>query len=80
MQTIGLDGIDEAKLRSFVACRLTIEADEPPVLRALDVLCHNEMCRADGRLDDIYDLPWWQRIAANVFDLGEPRARRHAAC
>lgn len=35
-------------LRQFTAKRLEIEADEPPVLRALDRICHNELCRALG--------------------------------
>jgi hypothetical protein len=29
-------------LRKYTAERLLIEADEPPILRMLDVLCHNE--------------------------------------
>ena len=28
--------------------RLAIERDEPPIYRALDVLCHNELLRAEG--------------------------------
>jgi len=28
--------------------RLSIEAEEPPVLRVLDCLCHNELMRAEG--------------------------------
>lgn len=28
--------------------RLRIEQDEPPIYRALDMLCHNELMRADG--------------------------------
>ena len=34
--------------RQFTADRLAIEADEPPILRVLDVLCHNELMRAMG--------------------------------
>lgn len=28
--------------------RLAIERDEPPIYRALDLLCHNEVCQAEG--------------------------------
>jgi hypothetical protein len=28
--------------------RLAIERDEPPIYRALDVLCYDEVCRAEG--------------------------------
>ena len=50
--------------------RLTIEAEEPPIYRALDVLCHNELCLALGyrRKDhpDVFaDIPWYMRWTAN---------------
>ena len=32
--------------------RLSIEADEPPVLRVLDSICHNELMRAKGHKDN----------------------------
>ena len=35
-------------IRKFTARRLMIEAQEPPVLRSLDRLCHNELLRAMG--------------------------------
>jgi len=38
----------KSNVKAFTAARLAIEADEPPVLRVLDLLCHNEMCRAMG--------------------------------
>lgn len=28
--------------------RLEIEREEPPIYRALDLLCHNELCKAEG--------------------------------
>ncbi len=33
-------------LNGVIAERLTIEVDEPPTLRVLDTLCHNELLRA----------------------------------
>ena len=52
----------------WLAC-LELEAAEPPVMRALDVLCHNELCRAEDVTDpDQYVVvPWRQRLTANFF-------------
>lgn len=38
--------IDSDGLNTLIAERLLIEAEEPPVLRVLDTMCHNELCRA----------------------------------
>lgn len=61
---------DEAKYADLNTRRLSIIADEAPVLRVLDVLCHNELIRALGREGQGYD---WQvgpiqRICAQWFD------------
>lgn len=54
------------------AKRLDIEIAEPPVLRVLDTLCHNELLRAMGvdRNQQI-KVGWWQRFFANWFDWRE---------
>ena len=45
--------------------RLMIEADEPPILRALDVLCHNELAKAMGLgPDQMYQVGWVKRRLA----------------
>jgi hypothetical protein len=36
------------KIRELVADRLMIEADEPPILRVLDSVVYNELCKALG--------------------------------
>lgn len=52
--------------------RLDIEKDEPPPLKILDSICHNELLRAMG-----YDhskqvnIKWYQRLLANYMDIGE---------
>ncbi len=52
--------------------RLDIEADEPPVLRVLDSLCHNEMLRAMGYdKEQFLRIRWYQRIAPNLIDIRE---------
>jgi hypothetical protein len=60
---------DEKALRERIADRLAIETDEPAVVRTLDIVCHNELVRAQGygKLAKIgwlrsllcqIDLPW----------------------
>ncbi len=53
--------------------RLAIEATEPPVLRVLDTLCHNELLRAMGYEKSQYiKVSWWQRLTANWTNFFEP--------
>ncbi|MFT5727897.1 MAG: hypothetical protein ACI8PB_002042 [Desulforhopalus sp.] len=50
--------------------RLEIEAEEPPVLRVLDLVCHNELLKAMGYNESEYfKINLFQRIVANFFDL-----------
>ena len=53
--------------------RLDLETLEPPVLRVLDVLCHNELLRAMGNDDPNEQVPvsWFQRQMAQFFDYKE---------
>ncbi len=61
-------------IHSFMADRLRIEQDEPPVYRALDLLCMNEeliaqgYSRADAEdLQHFSDLEWYQSLTANLY-------------
>jgi hypothetical protein len=46
--------------------RLSIEAEETPIYRVLDVLCHNELCTAMGKdARHIYKVPRLKRWTAN---------------
>lgn len=55
-----------ADLQKYTADRLLTEADEPPILRMLDVLCHNELMRAEGyEWDDLAYVPWYHRLQAS---------------
>ena len=40
--------VTEEELEKLIAQRLDIEAEEPPVLRVLDSMCHNELLKAMG--------------------------------
>jgi len=59
-----------AILAAWEARRLAIEAHEPPVYVALDILCENELIRATGqhlRSTPPHPLPWFKRATAHVF-------------
>ncbi|MBF0135097.1 MAG: hypothetical protein H7833_00175 [Magnetococcus sp. DMHC-1] len=57
---------------ALTAVRLDIEADEPPILRILDTLCHNEMLRAMGYEEwRFVKIGWFQRQVAQFMDWRE---------
>lgn len=47
-QLVAMSPEDSSALCALKQTRLSIEADEPPVYRALDLLCRNEQLAADG--------------------------------
>ena len=59
--------------------RLTIQADEPPVLRVLDTICHNDMVHA-MRLprEHIVPVTFLQRLFAPFFDFQREKIYRPA--
>ena len=63
---------DEQAYRQFCAKRLEIERDEPPVLRVLDTICHNELLRTMGYDRSQYvEIAWYQRLLAQFVDVRE---------
>ena len=74
------EDLPEAQMREFEAQRLDIESREPPVLRVLDAMCHDELVRALGIDESERSEPeWYQRWFAHVFDVGAHRLRRQSA-
>lgn len=64
-------------LENAVTSRLEIEVDEPPVLRVLDTICHNELLRAMGYCESKQiKVGFWQRCCAHFFDLREHTLQR----
>lgn len=60
---------NEEQLLELTDKRLTIEMDEPPVLRVLDALCYNEQVRAMGYSPEHQaKIGWFQRMMAPFFD------------
>jgi len=58
----------EKDLATWQAERLAIEAEEPPVHVALDILCENELIRATGghlAQAPLHSLGWFKRITAH---------------
>lgn len=52
--------------------RALIERDEPPIYRALDVLCHNELLVAEGhgapgKAEGWHEVCWFQRMTSQIF-------------
>lgn len=54
-------------LRAIKAEILMIEAQEPPIKRYLDLICHNQVARSIGS-SDIQPLAWWQRMFAQYLN------------
>ncbi len=56
-------------LYAATEARLTIEAEEPPVLRVLDVICHNDQMRAMGyKKEELVEVGMVQSLFAHFFD------------
>jgi hypothetical protein len=51
-ETIDCDTIEG--LNSLQKSKIDIEKDEPPALKVLNIICHNEEALAQGKLDDLY--------------------------
>ena len=61
-------------LTRFRQRRLSIEADEPPKLRVVDLLSHNDLVRSAYTHDSIYPIGWFRRILGQVFDVNVDQA------
>jgi hypothetical protein len=63
---------DVAALAKFKGKRLEIEADEPPILKVLDCVCHNELLRALGyEREQFLSIGPVQRLLRHFFDFRE---------
>ena len=72
--------ISDAALADLEVMRLEIEAREPPALRVLDAMCHDELVTALGiRESERADPKWYQRMLAQVFDVGAHRLHKRGS-
>ena len=65
--------IEVEELNEFTARRLEIEMEEPPLLRVLNIICHNEEIIAQGSSAEPLPVKWWQRGMAAFLDLNAHR-------
>ena len=64
-------------LQSFQAARLDIESEEPPILRVLDTLCHNELMRALGYpSSQMIRVAFIPRLFAQILDVADDNLAR----
>jgi hypothetical protein len=57
--------------------RIDIEKSEPPKLRVLDTLCHNELIRAEGYgKEHLVEIKWHQKCLAQFCDVGADGMRQ----
>ena len=64
-------GSDATATKVLKADYLKIEADEPPVLRALDTICYNDLLQADGYSPDdghYVKLRWYERWTSHFIN------------
>ena len=67
----------EELLLEVAAARLTIEAEEPPVLHVLNSICHNDMVRAMGYAKKHYlEIGAFQAFVSQVFDFNVSGIKR----
>ena len=62
-------GVSAEAATAFRQRRLEIEESEPPKLRAIDLLCHNELVISIYRHDKIYPVVLWKRWVGHVWDV-----------
>jgi hypothetical protein len=61
--------------------RLDIEAVEPPIHRTLDMICHNELCRALGYGEEaMVKITFLQRLCAPFFDVMDHNIQAPKPC
>ncbi|PIF52772.1 hypothetical protein CLU80_5257 [Pseudomonas sp. 29] len=72
LEKLMLGAESEQLLLEVAARRLSIEAEEPPVLHVLNAICHNETMRAMGYAkEDLPKIGPLQKLVAQLFDLCE---------
>lgn len=69
--------VSDESLRTITSERLSIEKDEPPVLRVLDSICYNEQILSmDYPTDQMIVVGFWQRFFSPVLDFQASNLRR----
>ncbi len=62
--------VDDKLLKVLQGERLIIEADEPPIYRALDIICYNDVVYAEYATnkvaDKLHKIPLYKKLTANI--------------
>ena len=67
----------ETKLAEYAGKRLEIEKEEPPKLRALDLLCADELVKAGGYPEEeSHKFKWYQRFFADCIDINASEIKK----
>jgi hypothetical protein len=66
-QAMHRGGEDDETWKEHQMTRLGIERDEPPIYRALDLLCYHELCVAEKANDAAPPLNWLQRLTSHFW-------------
>ena len=61
--------VDATTVASFRQSRLEVEEHEPPKLRVIDILCHNELVTSTYRHDKIYPIGLVWRCIGHFIDV-----------
>lgn len=74
-------GLAPATWQAYAVRRLQIERDEPPVFRALDLLCRDELLIAEGITHErapgeFSGLGWWPRWTSQVWHWSDVAAQK----
>ena len=71
--------LDGDGLTRFQQRRLSIEADEPPKLRVVDLLSHNDLVRSTYTHGSIHPIGLFRRACGHAFDVNVEKALSSAA-
>lgn len=63
------------ELAKFIRRRLAIEADEPPKLRVVDLLSHNDVVRGTYTHGNVFRIGLIRRFMGHVFDVNADKAQ-----
>lgn len=79
MEKAMLSPPSEALVAELTAQRLSIEAEEPPILVVLDCVCHNDQMRAQGYdKEDLVHISRLQRLFAQLIDISPDKIHAKA--
>lgn len=74
---ISIPEVSEMVLREITVERLSIEKDEPPVLRVLDSICYNDqLLSMDYPPDQMVVIGFWQRQLSQFMDFRADKLRK----